>query len=312
MIVTITGKNDYMAKAELTKMVKAHVSTYGDISLHRFDAEELEIDQLNNAALSIPFLAAQTMVVLKGIAGVKDLHDELIQLTEKIPATTKLIIYEPKLDRRSALYKVLKSKSQFQDFEPLNEPALINWVEEEFKDLGSSIDRRLARYLVQRVGENQWQLKMEIDKLAAFTTSVSEAIINQSVEPHPRETIFQLLDAVADSQPNKTIELYRKLIQAQLEPAYILSMIIWQLHNMSIVVTAGQRTDSDIASDFSMSPYVVSKTRQATRGMNKKSINYLWGQVISVDEQIKSSAVNAELLIEQLLVKMTTSLRSLV
>src|SRR5690242_8093661 len=65
MIVTITGTNDLLRKAELDKLVGAFLEEYGDMALERFDGEETNAERMRESIQSMPFLSPRKMVVLR-------------------------------------------------------------------------------------------------------------------------------------------------------------------------------------------------------------------------------------------------------
>lgn len=304
MIITLTGKNEFMVAQQLNELISKQRETDGESSVNIMLGDEVDFDRLSEAILSVSLLSPSNTVVLKEISPRKDLHEQFIELLEKVPESVSFIIADTKLDKRTALYKVLKSTSDFREYSQLDERQLTDWIIERFD---SKIDRTVAAHLARRVGEDQWRLNSEIDKLLNFDEPVTQSLINDVVEPHPRETIFELLDSVAQNNQAQALKLYNSLLITQMEPMYILSMLIWQLHNLNIVVSAGDKSDNQIISDHSMSPYVLSKTKNSARNLNKSKIKKMWEEVLSVDSKIKSSSVNDEQVIEQLIVKLTTS-----
>jgi len=181
---------------------------------------------------------------------------------------------------------------------------LIDWVVAEFGKRGISVDKSLARVLVGRVGDDQWLLSSETDKLSSVGADINNSLIEDMVEPSPKETIFSLLDAVAGGRQREAMDLYRKLIQARMEPAYILSMLIWQLNNLSIAVHGSSLPESEITSNFKISPYVLSKTRRLASQLDANQIANMWRDVMKADQTLKTTSVNDELLVEQLIARL--------
>lgn len=304
MIITLSGDNDFAIRSFINDAVKRHRNTYGDMTLQRFD-EDTELAVIEEAVLAVPFLASQSLIITRGLAQDKSHHDQIIQLIEKVPDTTTLILHEPKLDKRTALYKVLQSRTDFTDFKTLDTAALRDWVVAEFKSRDVEISKDLARSLIERAGEDQWLLSNEIEKLAYSGQSITRGLIEDMVEPHPRETIFQLLDAVAANDQTSAVRLYQKLLAARAEPHYILSMLIWQMTNMTIALHGRDKTDQELIRKFKISPYVLKKSRSAVQRITPRQLGDMWRQVMDIDKTLKTQPVNDELVVEQLVVRMS-------
>lgn len=304
MIVAITGKNQYQARQDLDRRISEYLRTYGDLSLHNFDGDDLDINKLREATISMPFLSAQSMVILQNVNAAKAYHDDIIQLIADVPDTTEFIVFDTNLDKRTAIYKVLSTRSDFKEYGPRSSFELVDWTINEFNERSQKkVDRRVAQYLVERVGEDEWRLHNEIDKLILFD-EISQETIEEAVEPHIRDTIFQLLDATTQKKTGRALEIYKKLLSNRVEPQYILSMIIWQLHIVSVVFAAKDRDDKQISSDHGISPFVVGKVRYAANSLNKTLLRQMLSATAEVDFKLKTTSVDAVLLVEQLIVRL--------
>lgn len=305
MVTTLTGKNSYMVVSELKRLVSEHVQNYGDLSLQQFDGDEVGVDELREAVMAMPFLAAEKMVVVRNLAGRKDVFDDLIQIIQATPESTKLVVADEKLDKRTAIYKVLSS-FDFNEYSELSENELANWLVVEAKARGVELDSRLARLLVQRAGENQWILASELQKLIDSDEPITETLLHDMVEEHPRETIFQLLDEVVQGHEQKALKIYQQLRTAQLDPHYIISMIVWQLHLLGFLQTAAGRTPDQVAREAKASPYVLKKLSSAARHISKKDFVAMLDYVVTADRQIKSASVDADSIVEHLISRLAT------
>lgn len=305
MITTLTGKNSFLIKTELTQNIHEYISQYSDLGLDIFDGVELDIDAVREAMHAMPFLADKKLVVVRDIAARKDIHDALIQILQNIPESTDVIIADEKLDKRGALYKVL-SGFTMNEYNELSEPELLRWIQTAAADIHLDIDTRMARLLLQRAGENQWILANELQKLADSEEQVTETLLLDMVEEHPRETIFQLLDAIIQGKTTQALSIYSKLKQAQLDPHYTISMLVWQLHLLGYIVTKGERSIDQVARDAKASPYVLKKLASAQNRMTKQSYETMLDEVFAVDAEIKSAPVDADSAVEQLITKLAT------
>ncbi len=60
--------------------------------------------------MSLPFLASKKLVVLRAPSANKQFVEQVETILASVSDTTDVIIIEPKLDKRSAYYKFLKSR----------------------------------------------------------------------------------------------------------------------------------------------------------------------------------------------------------
>ena len=294
MITTLSGSNHFLLKSELDRLVQAFVAEHTDMGLEQFDGEEAEYDRMREALESLPFLASKKMVVLKKPSANKQFVEHFESLLGELPDTTYAIIVEPKLDKRMGYYKYLKSKTEFKDFSELDEQSMGRWLVERAKAQQGTLSTNDARYLIERVGLNQQQLSNEIDKLLNYRPQITRDTIDLLTDKAPQSTIFELIDAAMSGQVKRAMQLYDEQRRQKVEPQQILAMIVWQLHVLAVVKTAGQRDANEIAKQAKLSPYVVRKSQGIARRISLQELKDLIRSVLKLDISLKSKSIDAD------------------
>ena len=64
MLITLTGANDFLRKAELKKLVADFVAQHTDMAVERFDGEETNAARMRESVSSLPFLTERKLVLL--------------------------------------------------------------------------------------------------------------------------------------------------------------------------------------------------------------------------------------------------------
>lgn len=275
-------------------MVADFVHEHTDMGLEKLDGEEVEYDRIREALQSLPFLASKKMVVLRAPSASKEFVEKAEQLLSEMPETTDVIIHEPKLDKRSTYYKFLKKKTDYKECNELDEYGLSKWLVDYATVQGLSLYSKDAKYLVERMGANQQLLSNELVKLGAYDTKITRETIDLLTEPTPQSTIFQLLDAVFSGNAKQMLKLYQEQRASKVEPQQIVAMLAWQLHILAIVKTAGDRSDTQIASDAKLNPFVVRKSRQITNHLTLEQLKNLIHNLAELDLQTKTTAINPD------------------
>lgn len=294
MITTLTGSNSYGVQQQLRQLTTAFLDAYGDMGLERFDGEETDYDRIRESLESLPFLAPKKMVVLRAASANKQFVEHAERLLQELPETTDVILVEPKLDKRSSYYKMLKKNTEFKEFTEGDGRQLSAWLVQQAKTSNGMISERDAQYLVDRVGPNQQLLGSELNKLLIYDKTVTRDTIDLLVEPTPQSTIFQLLEAAFSGNQKRVLELYRERRASKVEPQAIIAMLAWQLHIVALVKAAGTRSDSDIARDAKLSPYVVQKSRAIAGRLTLAEIKQHVHDLARLDATLKSSATDAD------------------
>jgi len=299
MIRSILGPNAYMAKQKLAQLL----SDVDSSSVERLEGSDVEIKELAGM-LRAQSLFANPTVVVSNISEQKTLHDDITALIESLGDDVELIIYEPAIDKRSRYYKFLLKNTECNEYKKLDANELTAWLVTEAKSRDGEIDRSSAWHLVERVGDDQWQLSNELDKLLLADELITIQLIDDMVEPTPNESIFKLLDAVAAGNQNQVLSQFDKLKAQKLDPNYIMSMLVWQMHILAIVVSAGDRSPDQIAKEAKLSPFVVKKTAQVARNTSKAKLKTMLELTAKLDADLKSKPIDGDEALKQLLIKL--------
>ncbi|HEY5667607.1 MAG TPA: DNA polymerase III subunit delta [Candidatus Saccharimonadales bacterium] len=294
MVVTITGANDLQRKAALDMLVSQFVMEYGDIALERFDGEETSTERMRESIQSMPFLSSRKLVLLREPGKQKTFAEAIGEVLADIPESTDIIIYEPKLDKRSAYYKTLKKQTDYREFAELDAAGLAKWAVNYATEQGGRVSQADAQYMINRLGPNQQLLRSELDKLLAYEAQITRKAIDLLTEPLPQSTVFELLDAAFAGNIQRAFELYREQRALKVEPQAIIAMLAWQLHIVATVKAAGAMPADQIASTAKLNPFVVRKSQSIARKLTLVRIKELVNRLLELDLQLKRSSVDAD------------------
>ena len=301
MITILTGENSFMLQQELRRIVGDFVAEHTDMALEQFDGEEAEFDRMRESLQSLPFLASRKMVVMRAPSANKQFAEAAESLLSELPETTDVVIVEPKLDKRTAYFKLLKKQKDFKEYSELDTPQLGRWLSSQAKEQGGSLPIGDATYLVDRVGANQQLLSNEIHKLMNYDRTVTRQVIDLLTDKTPQSTIFELLDAALSGQHKRALELYQEQRAMKVEPQQILALLGWQLHVLALVKTAGERDPAEIAREAKLNPFVVRKSQGVVRRMSLAELKTLIHEVFLLDIRLKSESIDADEALQNLI-----------
>ena len=290
MRVTLVGENDVERQRALHGYVDAFVAEHTDMGLERLDGEEVTYERMVEAVQSLPFLASKKLVVLRVPSKNKEFIEKFEEFIEAVAETNDVLIVEAKLDKRLMYYKQLKKLTEFRDFAVLDAHGVVRYVGEYARSQGGSISQADARYLVERVGIHQLQLQHELDKLLAYSDTVTRASIDLLTDHAPQSKVFALLDAAFAGDATRTMELYKEQRTQQVEPQQIIAMLAWQLHILALAKTAGNQTSDEAARTAKINPFGMQKSMQLARRMTYDKLVTLVRELRELDMQTKSGA----------------------
>ena len=294
MKVTITGDNSFALSAELKKLIKDFLDEYGDMALERIDAEDADFDRIREALQSLPFLAAKKMVIIRNPGSNKQFVEAADKLLSELPDTTDVILVEPKFDKRSGYYKLLKKVTDFREYSELDINSMTKWLSMVAKEQEGHLSQSDATYLIERVGANQQLLSNELEKLLLYNKNISRETINILTELTPQSTVFELFDTAFNGDPKRTIELYKEQRRLKMEPQKIIAMLAWQLHVLALIKTAGERTPQEVAIAAKLNPFVASKSSGIAKYLTLAKLKKLIADLLVIDIRLKQDSTNAD------------------
>lgn len=300
MIISIAGNNAYAINAKLLELKNSFTKKFGTLNLEQFDGEEDSYEQVIDSVTNTSLFSDKQLVVVENPDKNQELTDNIEDLLSR-SNDSDLIFVARNIDKRSKLYKVIKKQTELLEFNLDNNVGLDSWIIEEVKKRGGSIDMSSARLLLEKTGNDQTKISNELDKLLSYQSIITKDNIELLTIDSPQSTVFQLLDAAFSGNYSKTLAIYEEQRAQKVEPIAIMGMIIWQLHIFAIIKFAGDKSVSDIAKQAKLNPYVVEKSRQTLRKINKTYLKKLINQVAELDVSLKSESIDSDNALKNLL-----------
>lgn len=300
MIKLLTGVNSFAIRQALNAIVAEQLNKFGVHSIDRVEGESLGVEDLPGLLQGVSLFAPERLVVMRSASNNKALWDTLGEWVERVPSGVTLVMVEPSPDKRTKTYKQLQKYAEVCEYPELAEPELARWIVSVAVEAGGSIDAKTAMYLVNRVGIDQWRLYTDLQKLLAFSPSVTTSSIDQLVEPSPQATAFELLDHVLRGDAAKANSLLERLRTTE-DPYRLFGLLVSQIHILAMAVSAAGKSADAIAKEAGVHPFVVRKMQPLARGMAQAEMQEIIMAVAHTDTNLKTSSVDPWVLVEQCL-----------
>jgi DNA polymerase III delta subunit len=294
MVRALVGSNNYELKRRLDEVVQAFVKDNSELALERFDGEEAEAKSIVEAVDNLPFLSKNKLVVVRNGQLNKEFAEQIEQIISSTPQWCELVLYEPQIDRRSSYFKVLKAKSEFEDFAELNPQDLPKWLLNEASKHGGELSFADANYLVQRLGANQNRLSGELQKLITYSPKINRENIDLLTEPTPQSRVFDLLDAAFSEQKARALKLYDDQRAQRVEPQAILAMLVWQLNLIAIAKTGDGKSSAEMAKDSGSGEYPLRKAAGLGSKLTTKRLGELIDEVYEMELKSKTQTYDLD------------------
>ncbi len=294
MVTSLIGKNSFLLRQALTELRNEFTSEYGDLALETIDVAEWEVGKVLDVLSALPFLSPRRMVIIEGLAANKVAGEAVDKLLDAISDTTELVIVEPKIDKRSVLYKTLKKQTNLTEFTEIDARDAPRWLTSEAKARGGSLSMGDASYLVGRVGAGQQLLYSELNKLLLYDANVTRTTIDLLTEQAPLSSIFDLIEAAFSGNVKKAFYLYDDQRAQNIEPLAIEALFVWQLHVLLLLKTAGQKSSDQVAAESGISPYVAKKSASLAGARTYAQLKTYVTKLVDAEYAIKTTSVDSD------------------
>ena len=286
-------------------------------SIFLFNRENRDYGQIKQTIFSGWFFVTNKLVILYWVPldteksnaikteEIEKLAEDIMNYT--LPQEVLLICVSYKPDKRGRFYKwfdnldkenpsqnVIKSFISLKDFE------LSNFVSQEAKDL--NLGSKVVEALIHKVGNDQFRLESEIDKLRYWKKYYGEEITLEVIDEvcfgMIEEDIFQLLD-LALTKPKSAVEFVQSLQNDGLDRNALNGSFIWWLRNSLLVLDYADHGITDakqIASELKQNPWAITNVIKKLPLLKEKRslIETLFKEIVDVDYAIKSGNTQPE------------------
>lgn len=297
MITWLVGDNSFEVKQALL----AIEAEFQGVS-ERVDATELSMAQLPELLMGVSLFASERLVVITDITLNAALWEKLPDWLGRVSDDIHVVFIDTKPDKRTTSYKSLKAAASLHEFPAWTErdtQRAEQWVASRAKDLGLSIDNRTLRYLVDRVGLDQWQLSNALDTLSLLD-AISLETIDSVVPPNLQENIFQLFETALEGKPQQ-VAAKLKTLTLQEDPYALFALLNSQVLTLAAVTFAGN--EANPAKDFAIHPFVASKLARHGTRLGKNKVGLILELFAKTDADMKRSRAEPWLLMERALLE---------
>jgi DNA polymerase-3 subunit delta len=294
MLVSLTGNNEYGVKNRLNELVETFKNEHGEYAVVKIDAEESEVDSILSQLQHMPLFTNERLVVLKNLSKNPPAAESVEQIISSSSKDNSIVFYEPNIDKRTSYYKTLKKATKLEEINQLEGPKLARWLVDEASKRGGKMDYKQALYLIERVGTNQHLLSNELSKLITYNSEITNQTIDLLTEQTPQSRIFDLLDAAFNHKVDKALSYYEEQRSQRVEPQAILAMLAWQLNILVTVKLGNGKDPSQIAKDFSISPYPITKAKNIMANISDDKIEQLIVDLLDIDVKSKTKTIDLD------------------
>ena len=313
MIIFFYGPESFLKKRKLQELKDRFIKEI-DVesnSLEVLDGQTIDLKTLNEKINTGSLFATKRMIIINQIFKNKKskIFSELATYLAKIAnEDDKIIVFvddelntkkTPLTTEQKKLFNFLAKQKFIQEFKPLTNAGLMNFIKKEANSYHKEISPSAALELIKKTGSDLWLISQSIKKAALSQEEkiISLETINATATEIFNEDIFSLTDAISAKNKKLALKILEEQYAAGLEDEGIIAMLIRQFKILILIMEAnknGIRPDK-IASELKIHPFVAKKGLMQIKNFRLEQLKQSLNDLISLDFANKTGATNIKL-----------------
>ena len=225
-----------------------------------------------------------------------------------LPEYVCMVFAETEVDKRSRMYKAVKSIGRVTEFVKQDEKTLMRWAAGILGKEGKKITQRDMELLLTKTGTDMGNLRMELEKLITYTYGrdiVSSSDIEAVCTTQTTNKIFDMVRAVTEKNQKRALDLYYDLLTLREPPMRILFLLAKQFRQLLLTkkMSAEGASQNDIASRLGVPSFVVRNIASCARSYSTETLEQAVADFVDAEEAVKTGRLGDVLSVELLIVK---------
>lgn len=305
-IYLLYGEERYLKKQYTDRLRKALCNDGDDMNVHLYEGKDISVGEIIDLSETLPFLAERRVIFISNSGLFKSGGEKMAEYLTAPNETTFFIFTEDEVDKRSKLFKAVQSKGYASEFGIQDENTLKRWVAGILSKENKKITENTVQLFLTKTGTDMDNIYTELEKLICYcmdkeiiTAEDVEAICTTRVSNH----IFDMINAIADNQQQKALELYYDLIALKEPPMRILFLIARQCNYLLQVKEMRTKgyDNKTIGSKLGLAPFIAGKYVTQAGRFKTSVLKNAVKQCVEAEEAVKTGRMNDRMSVELLI-----------
>ena len=310
----LCGEEAYLKVQYKNKLLKALNPDDDTMNFNHYEGRNIDVKELIDLCETMPFFADRRVVLLEDTGFFKNKCDELADSMKELPDYLCLVFVEDEVDKRSKMYKAVKSCGRIGEFARQDEKTLMQWAAGILKREGKNITQRDMELLLTMTGIDMGNLRMELEKLITYTGDrnvVTRADIQEVCTTQTQNKIFDMVRAVTEKNQKRALDLYYDLLTLKEPPMRILFLLAKQFRQLLLVkeYTEEGVAQPEMASRLGVPSFVVRNIASCARSYRISELRQAVTDFVDAEEAVKTGRLQDVLSVELLIVKYSSARR---
>lgn len=307
-IYLLYGEEAYLKKQYKERFIKAMLPEGDTMNYAYYEGKNTDIKEVIDLAETLPFFAERRLIVFENTGFFKSAGADLADYIGDIPDTTYFIFIESEVDKRSRLYKAVKAKGHIVELGVQDENTLRRWVQGLVKKEHKTMEPGDIVYFLNKVGTDMENITKELEKLVCYamdrdvlTREDIDAVCVTQITSH----IFEMVNAVAEKNQRKALDLYYELLALKEPPMRILFLLTREyriLFHVKALLKQGYGR-KEIASKAGLHPFAAGRYMDQAKRFHTRELRAAIEEGADIEQRVKTGLLTDHLAVELFLVK---------
>ncbi|MBD3426873.1 MAG: DNA polymerase III subunit delta [Candidatus Omnitrophica bacterium] len=302
----IIGNDEYIRQSELDK-IKNKFLALSESELNYSSHGPDDVDGIMDSLGTMPFLAEKRVVHIKKA---EDLAEDFIEtlssyLENPTESSVLILTAEASFKKTKGYHKLSKLLEEVRADKP-KPVKLKGWIRSFYSKEGIDISPRAVDLIIELKGDDTQSIKMELEKLAAFSGGerIEALHVEELVGRSVTETVFKIGDAINAGNSGRVFKVLNDLYDQKKQPPEIIGYLGWYIRvvqKISLLLGKGIGFDG-IAGELGYSPAYTRRLTSQAKKYPSSQIKRWVKLLLEADRNIKTGRTEAKLALETLLV----------
>lgn len=302
------GEEAYLKHQYKEKLLNALNPDGDTMNFSRYEGKGVDVKQLIDLCETMPFFAERRIILLEDTGFFKNKCEELADYLKSLPDYLVLVFSESEVDKRSRMYKAVKSGGRVTEFAKQDEKTLMRWAAGILGKEGRKITQRDMELFLTKTGTDMGNIRMELEKLITYTEGqdiVSAEDIEAVCVTQTTNKIFDMVRAVTEKNQKRALELYYDLLTLKEPPMRILFLLAKQFRQLLLTkkMSGEGASQNEIATRLGVPSFVVRNISACARSYTVEELERAVEDFVDAEEAVKTGRLGDVLSVELLIVK---------
>lgn len=307
-IYLLYGEEAYLRKQYRDKLKNALSDGEDTMNYNYFEGRDIVPAAVIDLAETLPFFADRRVIILENSGLFKHGGERLAEYLSEPAPTVCFVFVETEIDKRSKLFKTVSAQGTAVEFPVQNEQTLKKWVLSLLKKENKRIYEPALNYFLEKTGTDMENIRKELEKLMCYCLD-KETVTEQDIEDicthRVSNHVFDMINAIADKQQKRALDLYYDLLSLKEPPMRILFLIARQF-NMLLQVKELKKKGYDnknIGAKVGLPPFIAGKYVAQSAKFRTTELKKALEACVDTEEAVKTGRMNDVMSVELLIVK---------